>query len=201
MGPADPLSQHVLGLRKLALLYSDNMNRPAEAEALLNEAIGLLAPINGRLSWDEELNVFGELLNVYQKQQKDVQPVKIRKLEALTRDRNDFINAYRSSDYQQFAYEYVMAAGDVADLYGKQQNKAAAETTYTQVFSFIRLSTSMLDAKKVKNYLDHLEKYQTLLRENNNAAKAATFDDFIQEGRRRQKDLESIEKENQPTNP
>ena len=75
MGPADPLSQHVLGLRKLALLYADNMNRPAEAEALLNEAIGLLAPINGRLSWDEELNVFGTA-ELYQKQQKDVQPVR-----------------------------------------------------------------------------------------------------------------------------
>ena len=91
-----------------------------------------------------------------------------------------------------------MAAGDVADLYLKQQNKTAAEATYTQAFTSIRLSTNFMDAKKINNYLNHLEKYQTLLRENNNAAKAAEFDDFIKEGRRRQKDLESIEKENQP---
>ena len=112
--------------------------------------------------------------------------------------RNDFAVAYRSPDYQHFMYEYIVAAGDVADLYLQQQNKAAAEAAYAQVFGSIRLSSNFLDAKKLNDYLNNLEKYQTLLRENNKAAKAAEFDDFIKEGRIRQKDLESIEKENQP---
>jgi hypothetical protein len=201
MGPSDPLSQYVLGLRKLASLYAENMNKLGEAEALLNEAAAVLVPINGRLSWEVEVNVYGELINLYQKQQKDPQAVKLRKLEAFTRDSKDFALAYRSSDYQPFVYEYIMATGDVADLHLKQQNKAAAEAAYANVFGFIRLSSDFLDAKKLKGYLDNLEKYQTLLRENNKAAKAAEYDDFIKQGRIRQKDLESIEKERQPNNP
>lgn len=194
-GPSDPMSQYILGLRRLAMLYADNMNKPAEAEALLSEATAALAPINGRYSWDEELNVYDDLLHLYQKQQKDPQAIKIQKLEAFTRDRNDFAVAYRSPDYQHFMYEYIMAAGDVADLYLKQQNKAAAEAAYAQVFGSIRLSSNFLDAKKLNDYLNNLEKYQTLLRENNKAAKAAGYDEFITNARIRQKDLESIEKE------
>src|SRR6201988_193958 len=201
MGPSDPMSQYIVGLRRLALLYGYDMNKPAEAEALLNEAATVLAPINGRLSWDEELNVFQDLLNLYQKQQKDAQPVKIQKLEAFTRDSKDFALAYRTPDYQHFMYEYVMAAGDVADGYLKQQNKAAAETALAQVFNSIRLSTNYLDAKKLSNYLNNLEKYQTLLRESNQGAKAAQFDDFVQGGRSRQKDLESIQQESPTDNP
>jgi tetratricopeptide (TPR) repeat protein len=201
MGPTDPMTQYVLGLRRLALLYADNMNKPAEAETLLNEAVAALAPINGRLSWDEELNVYADLLNLYQKQQKDAQAIKIKKLEAFTRDRNDFAVAYRSPDYQHFMYEYIKAAGDVVDLYLKQPNKAAAEATYAQVFASIRLSTNFLDAKKLNDYLNNLEKYQTLLRENNKSAKAAEYDEFISNGRIRQKDLESIEKEKEHPNP
>jgi tetratricopeptide (TPR) repeat protein len=198
MGPADPMSQYILGLRRLASLYADNMNKPSDAEALLNEAAGVLGPINGRLSWDEELSVYDDLLALYEKQQKDSLPVKVRKLEAFTRDRNDFAVAYRSPDYQHFMYEYIMAAGDVADVYVKQQNKAAAEAAYANVFGSIRLSSNFLDATKLNDYLNNLEKYQTLLRDNNKAAKAAEFDEFIKEGRIRQKDLESIEKENNP---
>jgi tetratricopeptide (TPR) repeat protein len=195
MGPADPMTQYILGLRKLAVLYADNMNKPAEAEALLNEAAAVLAPINGRLSWDEELSVYDDLLNLYTKQQKDPQTVKIKKLEAFTRDSKDFAVAYRSPDYQHFMYEYIMAAGDVADLYVKQGNKAAAEAAYAQVFGSIRLSSNYLDAKKLNDYLTNLEKYQALLRDNNKAAKAAEYDEFITNGRIRQKDLESIERE------
>jgi tetratricopeptide (TPR) repeat protein len=196
LGASDPMSQYILGLRRLALLYADNMNKPADAEGLLNEAATALAPVNGRLSWDEELDVYDDLVNLYQKQQKDAQAIKVRKLEAFARDAKDFANAYRSPDYQHFMYEYVIAAGEVAELHLKQQNKAAAEAAYANVFGSIRLSTNFLDAKKLKNYLDNLEKYQTLLRENNKAAKAAEYDDFINNGRIRQKDLESIEKEN-----
>src|SRR6185369_2081899 len=113
-GASDPMSQYILGLRRLALLYADNMNKPAEAEALLNEAVAALSPINGRLSWDEELTVYDDLLKLYQKQEKDAQTIKIKKFEAFTRDRNDFAVAYRSPDYQHFMYEFIMAAGDVA---------------------------------------------------------------------------------------
>lgn len=195
MGPSDPLTQYIAGLRKLATLYTDDMNKPAEAEALLNEALTATGPINGRLAWDEELNLYGDLLHLYQTQQKDLQPIQVRKLEAMTRRRNDFTNAYRSPDYQQFMYAYVEAAGDVAGSYLKQNNKAAAEAAYAQVFDFIRLSTNFLDAKKLDNYLTNLERYQSLLRDNNKATKAAQFDAFIKEGRNRQKDLESIQKE------
>ena len=150
------------------------------------------------MSWDEELNVFDDLINVYQKQQKDVQPVKIRKLEAFTRDRNDFANAYRSPDYQHFMYAYIDGGRRCRRSIFEATEQSRCRGTYAQVFGFIRLSTNFLDAKKLNNYLDNLEKYQTLLRENNKAAKAAEYDEFIKEGRIRQKDLESIEKENNP---
>ncbi|HEX6718813.1 MAG TPA: tetratricopeptide repeat protein [Pyrinomonadaceae bacterium] len=194
-GPSDPLTQYITGLRKLAALYTDDMNKPAETEAVLNEALTATAPINGRLAWDDELNIYGDLLHLYQKQNKDVQPIQVRKLETMTRRRDDFANAYRSPDHQQFMSAYVNAAGDVADSYLKQNNKAAAEAAYAQVFNFIHLSTVFLDAKKLDNYLTNLEKYQSLLRDNNEAAKAAEFDAFVKEGRERQKDIESIQKE------
>jgi tetratricopeptide (TPR) repeat protein len=195
MGPGDPLSQYVRGLRTLASLYIEDMNKPAEAEALLNEALNAIAPINGRLAWDDEVNTYGDLRSLYQKQQKDVQPVQVRKLEAMSRRRNDFTNAYRSPDYQQFMYAFVTAAGDVADLYLKQQNNAAAEAAYAQVFNTMRLQTSFLTAKQLGTYLTNLEKYQVLLRGSNKVAKAAEFDAFLKEARERQKDLESIQTE------
>jgi len=198
MGPSDPLSQYVAGLRTLATLYIDDMNKPAEAEALLNEALTAIAPINGRLAWDDEVITYGELISLYQKQQKDVQPVEARKLEAMSRRRNDFTNAYRSPDYQQFMFAFVTAAGDVAAFYLKQQNKAAAEAAYAQVFNSMRLQTSFLTAKQLGSYLTNLEKYQALLRDTQDTkkvAKAAEFDAFLKEGRERQKDLVSIETE------
>jgi tetratricopeptide (TPR) repeat protein len=195
MGPSDPLSQYVGGLQTLASLYTENMNKPAEAEALLNQALTAIVSINGRLAWDEEVNIYGDLLKLYQTQKKDVQPVLLKKLEAMSRRRNDFTNAYRSPDYQQFSYAYVTAAGDVAELYLKQQNKPAAEEAYAQVFNNMRVQSNFLSAKQLEQYLSNLEKYQALLRENNKAAKAAEFDAFVKEGRLRQKDLESIQTE------
>jgi tetratricopeptide (TPR) repeat protein len=196
MGPGDPLTQYIGGLRKLAALYIEDMNKPAEAESLLNEALSALGPkINGRLAWDDEVNIYGDLITLYQRQQKDLQPIQVRKLEAMTRRRNDFTNAYRSPDHQQFMYAYVTAAGDVADVYVKQQNKPAAEAAYAQVFNFMKLQTHFLNAKQLETYLNNLEKYQALLRESNKAVKAAEFDAFVKEGRARQKDLESIQTE------
>src|SRR6185503_506660 len=45
-GPSDPLSQYVEGLRRLALLYTEDLNKPAEAEALLNQALTVLTPVH-----------------------------------------------------------------------------------------------------------------------------------------------------------
>jgi len=68
------------------------------------------------------------------------------------------------------------------------------------VFKFARPSANLLlDAKRLDNYLTNIEKYQALLRGNNKSAKAAEFDDFVKNGRARQKDLESIEREKQQT--
>jgi len=92
-------------------------------------------------------------------------------------------------------YAFVTAAGDVADAYLKQQNNAAAEAAYAQVFNSMRVQTSFLTAKQLGSYLTNLEKYQALLRGNNKVAKAAEFDAFLKEGRERQKDLESIQSE------
>src|SRR5215213_400854 len=195
MGPADALTQYVGGLRQLASLYTNNLNRFTEAEALLNEALGATSPINGRLAWDEEVGVFNDLLNLYRKQQKDPQPVYARQLETMTRRRDDFAMAYRAPEYQHFMYAYVEAAGKVADFYLRQNNKAAAESAYAQVFNVVRLSTNFLDAKKLDVYLTNLEKYQSLLRESNKEVLAAKFDSFIKNGRSRQKEIESIQKE------
>lgn len=198
MGPADALTQSVEGLRQLASLYTNNLNKLAEAEALLNEALGATGPINGRLAWDEEVGIYNDLLNLYRKQQKDVQPVYARQLETMTRRRNDFAMVYRTPEYQHFMYAYVDVAGQVADSYLRQNNKAAAEAAYAQVFNFIRLSTNYLDAKKIEVYLRNLEKYQSLLRENNKEALAAKFDAFVKSSRARQKDRESIQQESNP---
>ena len=198
MGPADPLTQYVGGLRQLASLYINNLNKFAEAEALLNEALGATSPVNGRQGWDEEVASYEELLNLYRKQQKDLQPVYARQLETLTRRSNDFAMAYRAPEYQHFMYAYVESAGHVADFYLRQNNKEAAEAAYGRVFNVVRLSANFLEAKKLDVYLTHLEKYQSLLREHNKAELAAKFDSFVKNGRARQKQMESIQQESNP---
>ncbi len=200
MGPDDPLTQYVDGLRYLAGLYMNDMDKFPEAEALLNEALTVVGPINARLAWDDELNVYADVLKLYEKQKRDVQPLHQRKLDSMTRRRDAFNLAYRSPDYQHFMTAFIRAAGDVADIHLKQNNKTGAENAYAQVFNFIRLQTTFLDAKSLDIYLTHLERYQVLLRESGKAAKAAEFDNFVKSGRTRQKDLESIQSESTPKN-
>lgn len=200
-GEDDPMSQYIYGLQQLALLYTDHLNKFADAEALLSEALNSLAPMNGRQAWDEEIQVYDQLLSLHAKQKKDVQPVHLRKLEAMTRRRNDFAAAYRAPEYQFFMAAYVRTAGDVAELHLRQNNKAAAELAYGQVFGFMRLQLNFLDAKTLDNYLTNLEKYQSLLREGHKAEMAAKFDEFVRRGRALQKDLESIQTQKQSSNP
>src|SRR6185503_18880061 len=192
-GPNDPLSQYVNGLRQLALLYTDKLNRLTEGEALFNEALGALGPVQGRLAWDDEVAIYDDLIKLYRKQQKDVQPVNARKLAAMTARRDSFSSLLRSPEYQQFSYPYVQTAGEVADYYLQQNNKAAALAAYAQVFNNINLAVSTLNAKQLGTYLTHIEKYQQLLRENKNETLAAKFDDFVKRGRSRLKELESVQ--------
>ena len=198
MGAGDALTQYVGGLRQLASLYGNNLNKFGEAEALLNEALSATSPINGRLAWDDEVGIFNDLLNLYQKQQKELHSVYVRQLETMTRRRDDFAMAYRAPEYQHFMYAYVEAAGRVADFHLQQNNKAAAEAAYAQVFNFIRLSPNFYDAKKLDVYLTNLEKYQSLLRERNKEVLAAKFDGFVKSARARQKEMESIQQESNP---
>ena len=197
-GPDDPLSQYVTGLRQLAELYTNNLNKLTEAEGLLNQALVALKPVQGRLAWDDEGAIYDDLINVYRKQQKDVQPMYVQKLAAMTARRDAFRSLLRSPEYQHFAYPYVQTAGEVADLYLKQNNKAAALAAYAQVFNFISISVPTPDPKKLDNFLTNLEKYQSLLRENKNETMAAKFDETVRRGRIRQKELESIQQETPP---
>jgi len=196
-GPDDPLSQYVTGLRQLAALYTNDLNKLPEAEGLLNQALTALKPVQGRLAWDDEGAIYDDLINLYRKQQKDVQPMYVQKLAAMTARRDAFRSLLRSPEYQHFAYPYAQTAGEVADLYLKQNNKAAALAAYAQVFNFISLSVATPDPKKLDNFLTNLEKYQALLRENKNEAAAAKFDETVKRGRIRQKELESIQQETQ----
>jgi tetratricopeptide (TPR) repeat protein len=200
-GPDDPLSQYVTGLRQLATLYTNDLNKLTEAEGLLNQALAALKPVQGRLAWDDEGAIYDDLINLYRKQQKDVQPMYVQKLTAMTARRDAFRSLLRSPEYQHFAYPYVQTAGEVADLYLKQNNKAAALAAYAQVFNFISISVPTPDPKKLDNFLTNLEKYQSLLRENKNETVAAKFDETVRRGRIRQKELESIQQETQSQQP
>lgn len=200
MGPNDPLSQYVEGLRRLALLYINDTNQLPEAEALLNEALRVLSPIHARLAWDEEQQIYSTLISLAEKQQKspqEIQAVRMRKLETMTKRRDAFAALYRTPDYAQFMSAYVRSAGEVADYYMGQNNKAAAEATYAQVFDKINVSTAYLKLNELDNYLTNLEKYQALLREHKNDAKAAQWDDTVKEGRALQKELENRQTESQ----
>jgi tetratricopeptide (TPR) repeat protein len=194
-GPDDPLSQYVEGLRQLASLYTNDLNRLTDAEALLNKALEAVTPVQGRLAWDDEVAIYDALINLYRKQQKDVQPLYVRKLAAMTARRDAFRSLLRSPDYQNFSLPYVQTAGEVADLYLRQNDKAAALAAYAQVFNFISLSVNTRDAGKLDNYLTNLEKYIALLRENKNEALAAKFDETVRRGRARQKELQSVPQE------
>ena len=195
--PSDPLAQYVVGLRRLASLYADDLNRPADAEALLNKAIAAIAQVPGRSAWTDEQTAYGELLSLYQKQQKDTQPVLLRKLDAMSLRRNAFMPARPSAESQSFMYAYVTTAGEVADLQLKQNDKSAAIKAFGQVFNHISLSASFLDAKQIDRYLTNLEKYQALLRERNGQELAAKFDNFVRRNRARLKELEIFQQESQ----
>ncbi|HSE17114.1 MAG TPA: tetratricopeptide repeat protein [Pyrinomonadaceae bacterium] len=193
-----PGKPRVDALRLLASLYTNNLNKFTEAEALLNEALQDFTPFNDRIAWEDEFAVYDDLANVYHKQQKDVQPVLARKLGRITARRAAFAAVDGQPEYQHFAYAYVETAGELASLYLGQNKKADAEAAYAHVFNFIHLSIGFLDAKKANNYLTHLEKYQSLLRENNKEAQAAKFDQFVTSARARQKELETMQQESNP---
>ena len=138
--------------------------------------------------------MYAALAALYQKQQKspqEIQAVRVRKFDTMTKRRDAFAALYRAPDYARFMSAYVRSAGDVADYYVNQNNKAAAEAAYAQVFDKITVSTTYLKSDELDNYLTNLEKYQALLRENKNAAKAAKWDDTVKEGRALQKELEN----------
>src|SRR5215212_5492919 len=203
-GPNDPLSQYVEGLRRLAILDADDLNKPAEAEALLNQALTVLSPLQPRLAWDEEERIYSALVVLYQKQQKspqEVQAVRVRKFDTMTKRRDTFAALYRTPDYARFMSAYGRTAGEVADYYAGQNNKTAAEATYAQVFEQMHVSTAYLQGDDLDNYLTNLEKYQSLLRGGKNAAKAAQWDQTVKQGRALQKELENRQKESQSQQP
>jgi tetratricopeptide (TPR) repeat protein len=198
-GPNDPRSQYVEGLRQLATLYSNHLNKPAEAETLLNEALTALTPAEARLVWEKEEEIYSALVGLYRKNQKsaqEIQAIRIRQFESMTKRRDAFALLYRTQDYAEFKSAYARSAGEVADYYVGHNNKTAAEATYAQVFDKMNVSTAYLEGNKLDNYLTNLEKYQALLRENNKAAKAAQWDEIVKEGRVLQKELETRQKEN-----
>ncbi len=61
----------------------------------------------------------------------------------------------------------------------------------------MNVSTTYVRGEDLDNYLTNLEKYQALLRDNKNAAKAAQWDDTVKEGRALQKELENRQKASQ----
>jgi hypothetical protein len=189
----------VEGLRRLALLYTEDLNKPTEAETLLNQALTVLSPLHARPAWDKEEQIYSALVALYQKQQKspeELEAVRVRKFDTLTKRREAFAALYRTEDYALFKTAYAKSAGEVADYYMSQNNKAAAEATYAQVFDKMQVSTTYIRNEDLDNYLTNLEKYQALLRDNKNAAKAAQWDEVVKEGRALQKELESRQKEN-----
>src|SRR6185369_5809550 len=198
-GPGDPLSQYVEGLRRLALLYTEDLNRPAEAEELLNQALSVLSPLQARLAWDEEEQIYSTLIGAYQRQQKspeEIQAIRVRKLEAMSKRSDAFVAQFHWPENGKFTAAYVRSAGDVADYYMSKNDKAAAEATYARVFDKIQVSTANLRSEDLDNYLTNLEKYQALLREHKNETKAAQWDETVREGRVLQKELENRKKEN-----
>ena len=198
LGP-DPLAQYVEGLRRLALLYIEDLNKPAEAEGLLNQALGVLSPVTPRLAWDEEEQIYSTLVALYQKQRKspeEIESMRARKLETMTKRSESFIAQYRWPNYGKFMAAYVRSAGEVADYYASKNDGAAAEATYAQVFDKFHPTTAYVRSEDLDNYLTNLEKYQALLREHKNAAKAAQWDETVREGRALQKELESRQKAN-----
>ena len=199
-GPNDPLSQYVEGLRRLALLYINDTNQLPQAEALLNEALTVLSPIHARLAWDDEQQIYSTLISLHEKQQKSpqqIQAVRMRKFDTMTKRSDAFTALYRTPDYARFMSAYVRSAGEVADYYVSQNNKAAAEATYAQAFDKLNVTTGYLKLDELDNYLTNLEKYQALLREHKKDAKAALWDETVREGRALQKQLENRQKENQ----
>jgi predicted negative regulator of RcsB-dependent stress response len=197
MGPNDPLSQYVEGLRRLALLYINDTNQLPQAEALLNEALTVLTPIHPRLAWEDEQQIYSTLISLAEKQQKssqEIQAVRMRKLDTMTKRREGFSGLERTPNHAKFMSAYVRSAGEVTDYYVGQNNKAAAEATYAQVFDKLTITTAYLNLDELDNYLTNLEKYQALLRERKNEAKAAQWDVTVREGRALQKQLENRQK-------
>jgi len=202
-GTRDPEEQYLNGLRQLAILYTENLNKPADAEVLLNRALTVLMGGNPRSNWKPEVEIYSELVSLYQKQKKspqEIQSLRVRNFDMMIKRRDTFLPVGRMSTDRKFIAAFARMAGEIADYYISQNNKTAAEATYAQVFDAINATTHMLpyDDDELDNYLTNLEKYQALLREHNDTVKAAQWDKVVKDGRALQKELEDRQKESQP---
>jgi tetratricopeptide (TPR) repeat protein len=202
----DPVSQYLDGLQRLAVLYTENLNKPAEAEVLLNQALTALRPLNPRSAWKKEGQIYSELVALYKKQQKsaqEMQALRVRIFEMMIKRRDSFLAGRRMPNDTDFLPPFARMAGEIADYYMAQNNKAAAEATYDEVFDKIQYSRShaYFEDDELDNYLTNLEKYQALLREHNNAAKAAQWEEVVKEGRVLQKQVENKRQASQSSQP
>jgi hypothetical protein len=208
-GPSDPLSQYVTALRELATLYAGDLNKPQEAETLLNTALTALAPIQGRLAWLHEHRTYLALVELHKKHRpQELEQTLTNRVALMQKRHADFApTAYRTEDYPLFMAAYIRAVGEAADVYLANNNKTKAEAAYRLVLDDVVPVERFPFSQMAENYASNMEKYLALLRDLKKVTDATNFEMAIRKARARQKELETKEKESQipqeapPSNP
>ena len=199
-GPNDPLSQYVTALRELAVLYIGDLNKPAQAETLLNTALSKLSPIAGRLAWLQEQQTYAVLVRLYpQHKPNELERIHTSRVKLLQRRRAEFAAVgYRTEDYPLFLVGYIRAIREAADFHLAKDDKVGAEAIYRSAFTDPPDVVDRLrSANNLNSYASTLEQYQLLLRDLKKPSDAAKLDELIKRARARQKELEAREKESE----
>jgi hypothetical protein len=198
-GKGQAAQQYFDGLKGLGVLYAVELNKPAEAEALLKRA--LTVSTAEQISWTNESQVYQALLGLYRSQQNkqsEIEQTYLGKLDAIKRATK--YNSYRTPTYPLFMADYFTTIAEVAAFYLERKDVVHAEEIY-RLYSERQppFMSRLNDLKKLDDLAVAMEKCQALLQQLGKPEEAAKLDEIVKQARTRQKDLEARQKENEAT--
>ncbi len=184
-------------LTQLGVLYATELNKPAEAEQLLNRALATFSDENWH-DWPDKDAIYSDLIDLYRRQNRQGERVYDLRLASLVELLNVFGSpSSMSRNFPSFEAKYVKAVDEVAGFYMERKKSAQAEAAYRLAFHVSEDIRQRVDTKLIADLASTLEEYQMLLRDLKKLDEAAKVGEAIKVLRTRQSDLEQIRQQQQ----
>jgi tetratricopeptide (TPR) repeat protein len=188
-------------LDRLAGLYADHLNKPAQAEEMFKRALDAFANTTTGKLWVHEEKTLSALAELYRRQKKDaeLEQTYTRRMEMMNRHLADYTGRYyRSAEAPKFLAAYVRAVGEVTEFYQLRKKSAQAETAYEMLFAAARpIRARVYDVTSLGDFASTLKKYQTLLRLLNKPADVAKVEEVVKSVLTRENELQEIRRQQQ----